>query len=33
VFPDEVHDFLVFQRWRETWAATEDFFDRFLWNR
>jgi len=33
VFPDEVHDFLVFDRWIKTWYATEDFFQRFLWNR
>jgi dipeptidyl aminopeptidase/acylaminoacyl peptidase len=31
VFPDEVHDFLVFQKWLQTWDATEDFFRRFLW--
>jgi dipeptidyl aminopeptidase/acylaminoacyl peptidase len=30
VFPDEVHDFLVFDKWLLTWDATEDFFDRFL---
>jgi len=33
VFPDEVHDFLVFQRWLRTFNATDDFFDRFLRNR
>jgi dipeptidyl aminopeptidase/acylaminoacyl peptidase len=33
VFPDEVHDFLVFGRWLQTWGAMEDFFQRFLWNR
>ncbi len=32
VFPDEVHDFLVFNRWLITFGATEDFFLRFLWN-
>lgn len=31
VFPDEVHDFLVFDRWLLTFGATDDFFDRFLW--
>jgi dipeptidyl aminopeptidase/acylaminoacyl peptidase len=30
VFPDEVHDFLVFWRWLQTWEAMEDFFRRFL---
>jgi dipeptidyl aminopeptidase/acylaminoacyl peptidase len=30
VFPDEVHDFLVFRRWLQTWDAMEDFFQRFL---
>ncbi|HSW29940.1 MAG TPA: prolyl oligopeptidase family serine peptidase [Longimicrobiales bacterium] len=33
VYPDEVHDFLVFSRWLETFGATDDFFDRFLWNK
>jgi dipeptidyl-peptidase-4 len=33
VFPDEVHDFLVFDRWLKTFRATDDFFDRFLWNK
>ncbi|MGD2120141.1 MAG: prolyl oligopeptidase family serine peptidase [Gemmatimonadota bacterium] len=33
VFPDEVHDFLVFDKWLQTWDATEDFFRRFLWER
>jgi dipeptidyl aminopeptidase/acylaminoacyl peptidase len=32
VFPDEVHDFLVFDRWLTTWDATEDFLRRFIWN-
>ena len=30
VFPDEVHDFLVFGKWLQSWDATEDFFRRFL---
>jgi dipeptidyl aminopeptidase/acylaminoacyl peptidase len=33
VFPDEVHDFLVFDKWLQTWDATEDFFDRFIRNK
>jgi dipeptidyl aminopeptidase/acylaminoacyl peptidase len=33
VFPDEVHDFLVFEKWLTTFGATDDFFDRFLWNK
>jgi dipeptidyl aminopeptidase/acylaminoacyl peptidase len=28
VFPDEVHDFLVHERWLEAFSATEDFFRR-----
>jgi dipeptidyl aminopeptidase/acylaminoacyl peptidase len=30
VFPDEVHDFLVFDKWLRTFNAMEDFFGRFL---
>jgi dipeptidyl-peptidase-4 len=30
VFPDEVHDFLVFQKWLQTFNAGDDFFTRFL---
>lgn len=33
VFPDEVHDFLVFDKWLMTFGATDDFFDRFLRNK
>ena len=33
VFPDEVHDFLVFDKWLITFGATDDFFDRFLLDR
>lgn len=33
VFPDEVHDFLVFDNWLLTWDATEDFFRRFIWEK
>src|SRR5690606_32336928 len=30
VFPDEVHDFLIHERWMKTFNATDDFFDRTL---
>jgi len=30
VFPDEVHDFLVFWKWIKTFKAADDFFTRFL---
>ena len=30
VFPDEVHDFLVFEKWVLTFTAADDFFNRFL---
>ncbi len=30
VFPDEVHSFLVFSKWLQTWDAMEDFLRRFL---
>lgn len=30
VFPDEVHDFLVFNKWLITFNAADDFFNRFL---
>jgi dipeptidyl aminopeptidase/acylaminoacyl peptidase len=30
VFPDEVHDFLVFKKWVMTFNAADDFFSRFL---
>jgi len=30
VFPDEVHDFLVFKKWVLTFTAAADFFNRFL---
>lgn len=33
VFPDEVHDFLVFGKWLKTWDLTEDFFQRFIWDK
>ena len=33
VYPDEVHDFLVFSHFLETFGATDDFFTRFLWNK
>lgn len=30
VYPDEVHDFLVFGRWVKTFNAADEFFGRFL---
>ena len=30
VYPDEVHDFLVYGKWLRTFNAAEEFFDRFL---
>jgi dipeptidyl-peptidase 4 len=30
VYPDEVHDFLVFRKWLRTFNAADDFFGRFL---
>jgi len=30
VFPDEVHDFLVWAKWIRTFQAADDFFNRFL---
>ncbi|MFC1564812.1 S9 family peptidase [candidate division KSB1 bacterium] len=30
VYPDEVHDFLVFKKWLRTFNAADDFFDRKL---
>lgn len=30
VFPDEVHDFLVFKNWLKVFHAADDFFARFL---
>jgi dipeptidyl-peptidase-4 len=30
VFPDEVHDFLVFKKWVTVLNAADDFFNRFL---
>jgi dipeptidyl aminopeptidase/acylaminoacyl peptidase len=30
VFPDDVHDSLLFRRWLEAFGATEDFFQRAL---
>ena len=30
VFPDDVHDFLLHERWLITFDATDDFFDRYL---
>jgi dipeptidyl-peptidase 4 len=33
VFPDEVHSFLVFDKWVQTFRATDDFFDRVMLRR
>lgn len=30
VFPDEIHDFLMWKTWVHAYAATADFFDRIL---
>ena len=30
VIPDEVHDFLIHERWMLTFKAADDFFDRTL---
>ena len=30
VFPDDVHDFLLHERWLVTFDATDDFFDRYM---
>jgi dipeptidyl aminopeptidase/acylaminoacyl peptidase len=33
VFPDDVHDSLLFRRWIETFEASDDFLERKLMNR
>ena len=30
VFPDEVHEFLLFRHWREAYEAADRFFDKYL---
>ena len=30
VFPDDVHDFLIFDRFLKSFNAAADFFERFL---
>jgi dipeptidyl aminopeptidase/acylaminoacyl peptidase len=30
VFPDEVHDFLLYRNWLKAYQASSDFFDRKL---
>lgn len=30
VFPDEIHDFLLYRSWRESYGATAAFLDRYL---
>jgi len=32
VFPDEVHDFLLYRNWLTAYLAASDFFDRKLAN-
>lgn len=33
VFPDDVHDSLLFHRWIQAFQASDDFLNRKLWNR
>jgi dipeptidyl-peptidase 4 len=33
VFPDDVHDSLLFYRWIDAFEASDDFLQRRLWNR
>ncbi len=33
VFPDEIHDFLLYRSWREAYDATVHFLDRYLKSR
>ena len=33
VYPDDVHDFLLYRHWREIFGTAADFFDRQLKNR
>jgi dipeptidyl aminopeptidase/acylaminoacyl peptidase len=30
IFPDEIHDFLMWKSWMKAYGATADFFDRNL---
>jgi len=30
IFPDEIHDFLLWKNWIRAYAATVEFFDRKL---
>ncbi len=30
VFPDDVHDSLLFHRWIQAFTATDEFFDRVM---
>ena len=30
IFPDDVHDFLIYERFLKSFNAADDFFDRFL---
>ncbi len=33
VFPDDVHSFLIFDRWVKSFRASDDFLERRLRNR
>lgn len=33
VFPDDVHSFLLFHRWLDSFEASDEFLERKLWNR
>ena len=33
IFPDEVHDFLLWKHWIQAYKTSADFFDRFLKNK
>jgi len=33
VYPDDVHDSLIFARWLRSFSATDDFFERTLVRR
>lgn len=30
VFPDEIHDFLMYKTWVKAYGATADFFTKYL---
>jgi dipeptidyl-peptidase 4 len=33
VVPDDLHESMLHSVWLGTWAHTERFLDRFIWNR